>query len=261
MSRLKNKIAIVTGAADGIGLAISEAFVKEGATVVMGDINIEKCEAEADRLKKEGGIIRAYSCDVGLTAEVQTLIEATIEEFDRIDILINNAAVAISGDIREMPESEWDRLMNINLKSVFRGVKLTLPQMLRQRSGSIISISSVQAYRSWDNWTAYAAAKGGILSMNNQLAGQFGKENIRFNTISPGAILTPMNQRRVEVEGEEFLEASVYQAAMLRMGQAEEVAMTAVFLASDEAGFINGEDIVIDGGLTSLPRYIENNKS
>ena len=122
-------------------------------------------------------------------------------------------------------------------------------------------MSSTQAFRSWDNWTAYAAAKGAILSMTNQLAGQFGKDNIRFNTISPGAILTPMNKQRVEKEGTQFLESSINQAAMLRLGKPEEVAMTAVFLASDEASFITGEDIVIDGGLTSLPRYFENNKN
>ncbi|MEM9142985.1 MAG: SDR family oxidoreductase, partial [Bacteroidota bacterium] len=120
---------------------------------------------------------------------------------------------------------------------------------------------SVQAFRSWDNWTAYAAAKGALVAMSNQLAGQFGHQNIRFNTISPGAILTPMNQTRIKNEGEEFLKASIQQAAMLRMGEAKEVAMTAVFLASDEARFLTGEDIKIDGGLTSLPRYVEHPKN
>ena len=129
--------------------------------------------------------------------------------------------------------------------------------MIKQQSGSIITLSSVQASRSWDNWTAYAAAKGAILSMNNQLAGQFGHENVRFNTISPGAILTPLNQKRIAEEGQQFLKDSIGQSAMLRMGEAKEVAMTGVFLASDEAKFITGEDITVDGGLTSLPRYFD----
>lgn len=259
MSRLKNKIAIVTGAADGIGLAISESFVTEGATVVMCDINEDKCKTEANKLTIQGGITRAYYCDVGSSEDLKTIVDNTIKEFGRIDVLVNNAAVAVSGDIRQMPESDWDHLMNVNLKSVFRGVKFTLPLMIKQKSGSIISISSVQAHRSWDNWTAYAAAKGGIISMNNQLAGQFGKDNIRFNTISPGAIFTPLNQKRIENEGEAFLKASIDQSALLRLGKAKEVAMTAVFLASDEANFITGEDIIIDGGLTKLPRYNDNN--
>ncbi len=261
MNRLKDKVAIVTGAAEGIGLAISQAFVNEGAKVVMCDINIAKCDEEVQKLSAKGGIAKSYSCDVGETKEVQTVIEKTIEAFGCIDILVNNAAVAISGDIRKMPEEDWDTIMNVNLKSVFRGIRMTLPHMIQLQSGSIITISSVQATRSWDNWTAYAAAKGAILSMSNQLAGQFGKENVRFNTISPGAILTPMNQRRIVEEGEGFLKSSIEQAAMLRMGKAEEVAMTAVFLASDEARFINGEDIKVDGGLTTLPRYWDNIKN
>ena len=130
--------------------------------------------------------------------------------------------------------------------------------MIKQRSGCVITLSSLQAFRSWDNWTAYAAAKGAILSMSNQLAGQFGHENVRFNTISPGAILTPMNEKRIDDEGEQFLQGSIQQSAMLRMGESDEVAMTAVFLASNEAKFITGEDIRIDGGLSSLPRYLDN---
>lgn len=258
MNRLKDKVALITGAADGIGLAISQAFAKEGATVIMCDINVQKCNKEAQKLDINDSTVRSYACDVGITKDLQFVIDKILEEFGRLDVLVNNAAVAISGDIREMPETEWDKLMNINLKSVFRGIKIGLPHMIKQGSGSVISISSLQAYRSWDNWTAYAAAKGAILSMSNQLAGQFGHKNVRFNTISPGAILTPMNQNRIDKEGEQFLEGSIQQSALLRMGESEEVAMTAVFLASDEAKFITGEDIRIDGGLSSLPRYLDN---
>ena len=258
MDRLKGKIAIVTGAANGIGLAISQAFVREEASVVMCDIDELKCNEEANKLAKNGGSATSYVCDVGVTKDVQLVVDKTVAEFGRIDVLVNNAAVAISRDIREMSESDWDHLMNTNLKSVFRGIKFTLPYMIKRQSGSIITLSSVQALRSWDNWTAYAAAKGAIIAMSNQLAGQFGHKNVRFNTISPGAILTPMNKKRVEQEGAQFLESSIRQAALLRMGSPEEVAMTAVFLASDEARFITGEDIKIDGGLTSLPRYLDN---
>jgi 3-oxoacyl-[acyl-carrier protein] reductase len=260
MDRLKGKVAIITGAADGIGLAISKAFINEGAMVVMCDINADKCDKEARKLSENNAIVKSFSCDVGVTKDVSAVVQKTLSEFGRIDVLVNNAAVAISGDIREMSEEDWDTVMNVNLKSVFRGIKMTLPHMIQQQSGSVITMSSTQAFRSWDDWTAYAAAKGAILSMTNQLAGQFGSKNVRFNTISPGAILTPMNRKRAVEEGEQFLEGSINQAAMLRMGNSEEVAMTAVFLASDEASFITGEDITIDGGLTSLPRYIDNSK-
>lgn len=255
--RLKNKVALVTGAADGIGLAVAEAFAKEGAIVVAGDTNEPKCKLEVDRLKKDGARLLAVHCDVGITEDVNAMINSAIDAFGRIDVLVNNAAVAIKGNIMEMSESDWDLLMNINLKSVYRTIKATLPQMIKQRSGSIINISSTQAFRSCRDWTAYAGAKGAILSMTNQLAGQFGEYNVRFNSISPGAINTPLNEKRAREEGPEFLFKSARMHALNRLGTPGEVAMTAVFLASDESGFITGVDIKADGGLSTLPRYIE----
>lgn len=257
MNRLKDKVAIVTGAADGIGQSISEAFAKEGATVVMTDINEEKCKKEANILLEQNIKVFPLFCDIGDTASVNTMVNTCIEKFEKIDILVNNAAIAIPGAITNMPEEDWDKLMNVNLKGAFRCIKACLPHMISAKQGSVINISSTQAHRSWDDWTAYAAAKGGLLSMTKQLAGQFGSKNIRFNSISPGAILTPMNKKRVQEEGEQFLKGSIEQAAMLRLGKPEEVAMTAVFLASDEAGFITGDDIKVDGGLCTLPRYSE----
>ena len=255
--RLNNKVAIVTGAASGIGLAISQAFAKEGAIVLMADIDESKAIAEAATITKNGGNVHAIKCDVSITEEVDQLINTAISKFGRIDILVNNAAIAIGGNIMEMPEADWDRLMNTNLKSIYRAIKATLPFMVNQRSGSVINISSTQAFRSWHNWTAYAGAKGAMLSITSQLAGQFGEYNVRFNSISPGAILTPMNAKRAAEEGPDFFAKSETMHALNRMGTPEEVAMTAVFLASDEAGFITGEDIKVDGGLSTLPRYFE----
>jgi len=255
--RLNNKVAVITGAANGIGLAISQAFAKENAIVIAGDIDEGKCKTEVERLSNNGALARAIQCDVSITQDVERLINAAINEFGRIDILVNNAAIAIKGNIMEMPEMDWDRLMNTNLKSIFRTIKASLPQMIKQKSGSVINISSTQAFRSWNDWTAYAGAKGAMISMTNQLAGQFGEFNVRFNSISPGAILTPMNEKRAMEEGPGFFLKSEAMHAMKRMGSPDEVAMTAVFLASDEAAFITGEDIKVDGGLCTLPRYIE----
>ena len=255
--RLKNKVAIITGAANGIGLAIAEIFADNAAIVIGSDADEKKCIAEMQRLTEKGFSVRPMKCDVGITDDVNRLINNTIKEFGRIDILVNNAAMPIGGNIMEMPEADWDTLMNVNLKSIFRTIKIALPYMVKQRSGSIINISSTQAFRSWHNWTAYAAAKGAILSMTNQLAGQFGAFNVRFNSISPGAILTPLNEARAKKEGPGFLDKSAAMHALNRMGTPEEVAMTALFLASDEATFITGEDIKVDGGLCTLPRYIE----
>lgn len=255
--RLKNKVAVITGAANGIGLAISEAFAKEGAIIIAGDIDEKKCQAEAERLSAGGATVRAIKCDVGVTENVDRLINSAIDEFGKIDVLINNAAIAIRGNIMEMPEADWDMLMNTNLKSVYRTIKLVLPHMIKQRSGSVVNISSTQAFRSWHDWTAYAGAKGAILSITNQLAGQFGEYNVRFNSISPGAILTPMNENRAKEEPPDYFARTAEMHAVKRMGIPNEVAMTAVFLASDEASFITGEDIKVDGGLCTLPRYFE----
>src|SRR5262245_48311473 len=215
--RLKNKVAIVTGAADGIGLAISEAYVKEGAIVFAADINEKKCITEAERMSLQGAIVRAVKCDVGITDDVDRLIDSVVKEFERIDILVNNAAVAISGKITDMPEEDWDVLMNVNLKSIYRTIKAALPYMIKQRSGSVINLSSTQAFRSWNNWTAYAGAKGAILSITRQLAGQFGECNVRFNSISPGAILTPLNENRAKKEGPGFFDKSAAMHAIKRL--------------------------------------------
>ncbi len=257
MNRLKDKVAIITGAADGIGLAISKAFAKEGATVVMTDINEAKCKMEADKLLRQDLKALPLFCDVGKTASVNNMVKTCIENYGKVDVLVNNAAISISGNIAVMPDEDWDLLMNINLKGVFRCIKACIPHMILAANGSVINIASGQAHRSWDDWTAYATAKGGLISMTTQLAGQFGNMNIRFNAISPGTILTPMAEERIQNEGKKYLIASEKQAAMLRCGQPIEVAMAAVFLASDESSFITGDDLKVDGGLSTLPRYIE----
>lgn len=256
MNRLKNKVAIVTGAADGIGLAISEAFANEGAKVVMADVDEKKCQQEANNLMAKHLKVMPVYCNVGDTQSVELMVKTCIDTYSCIDILVNNAGIAISGEVSKMPEEDWDKLMNINLKGVFRCIKASLPFMLVNNKGSVINMASTQAHRSWDDWTAYATAKGGILSMTKQLAGQFGSQNIRFNSISPGTILTSLAVERVNAEGKEFLKASEKQAAMERCGEPYEVAGVAVFLASAESGFITGEDIKVDGGLCTLPRYV-----
>ncbi|MFS4418206.1 SDR family NAD(P)-dependent oxidoreductase [Maribacter sp. 2307ULW6-5] len=257
MGRLKDKVAIVTGAADGIGLAISKVFAKEGATVVMVDVNEDKCKREAQAILQQNQNALPLFCDVGSTDMVNGMVQTCMETYGRIDVLVNNAAISVSGLVSEMPDEDWDRLMNVNLKGVFRCIRACMPHMLLAEKGSVVNIASGQAHRSWDNWTAYATAKGGMLSMTTQLAGQFGHKNIRFNSISPGAILTPMAEERIEKEGAAYVKASKLQAAMLRFGKDHEVALAALFLASDEAAYITGDDIKVDGGLCALPRYME----
>ncbi|HTE26728.1 SDR family NAD(P)-dependent oxidoreductase [Flavitalea sp.] len=250
--KLKDKVAIITGAASGIGLACSKLFSEQGAYVIMADIDNEKCICEA---KKINGA--PIFCDVRITSDVQELVKKVIAKHGKIDILINNAAVAINANIIEMPESDWQEVINTNLTSAYRTISEVLPIMISKKSGSVINMSSMQAYRSWYNWTAYATAKGGLVAMTNQLAGQFGVYNVRFNSISPGTINTPLNTKRYEIEGQELLQKFLKMHAMERLGEPEEVASVASFLASDEASFVTGQDIKVDGGLSTLSRYFE----
>lgn len=257
MKKLYKKVAIVTGAANGIGLAICRTFAQQGATVIMADIDSKKMSAEQSSLTEQGFNVHSISCDVGHTKQVNALIEQTLNKHARIDTLVNNAAVALAGNVLDMSDVDWAEVLNVNLTSVFRTTRACLPHMIAQKSGSVINMSSIQAYRSWHNWTAYAAAKGAVRSMTNQLAGQFGHFNIRFNTISPGAILTPMNENRAHEEGESHMIQSIKMSPANRLGEAKEVANTALFLASQDSAFINGADIKIDGGLCTVPRYEE----
>lgn len=252
--KLHQKTAIVTGASEGLGLEIARAYAREGAAVALLARSADKLHARAAELTSAGHRVLPLVCDVGVTAQVEQAVRATLQAFGRIDILLNNAAVAIPGDITDQTDEDWNRLLNINLLSVFRGIKFVLPGMLARKSGSIINMASIQGDRSWDHWTTYAAAKGAMKAMTRQLAGQYGYSGVRFNCISPGAMNTPMNQARREKEGEAFYEASRRLHALGRMGRADEVNGAAVYLASDDSTFVTGTDLVVDGGLSVLPR-------
>lgn len=254
MNRLHQKITVVTGASDGIGLQVSEAFAKEGAVVAMLARSKDKLVAASEALNAQGHQTLALPCDVGSTEQMQQAFGTILKTYGRIDALVNNAAVAIPGDITDDGDEEWNRLININLLGVFRGIKYTLPAMIKQGQGSIITMASVQGERSWDHWTTYAAAKGAIKAANRQLAGQYGPQGVRFNVISPGAIDTPMNQKRAADEGPELYEMYQRMHALGRMGKADEVNGACVFLASDESAFVTGIDLTVDGGLLVLPR-------
>ena len=256
MGRLDGKTAIVTGAADGIGFAISKAMAAEGAHVFMGDINDEKGRAAAEGLVKAGGKATFRHCDVSVEQDIAALVAAAAET-GHLDILVNNAAISIGGmPLHEMTDEQWHRLIAVNLTSVFRGTKYALPHMLRQNSGSVISMASAQGHIGLDGWTAYAGAKGAIVSMMRQLAVEFGPHNIRFNSISPGTINTPMNLQVVSELGPQVGRAWVKMHPLGRIGRPEEVAEAAVYLASDAASFTTGTDLRVDGGLTAAPRYV-----
>lgn len=255
--RLEGKVAVITGAADGIGHAIARAMATEGAHVFMGDIDDAKGEAAAAALSADGHKADFRHCDVSVEADIAALVADAVAHGGKLDVLVNNAAIAIGGmPVHEMTDDEWHRLIAVNLTSVFRGCKYALPHMIRQRSGSIINMASAQGHIGLDGWTAYAGAKGAVMAMTRQMAVEFGPMNVRVNSISPGTINTPMNEKVIAELGDHVARAWVKMHPIGRIGKPEEVAEAAVYLASDAAGFTTGIDLRVDGGLTAAPRFV-----
>lgn len=251
MAQLDNKIAVITGAAGGIGHAASMMMAREGATVVVSDINDAAGEELAAAIRASGGQAVYCHANIGTSADVAALMDFTVARFGRIDVLVNNAAVAIPGKVAEIAEEDWNKVININLSSVYRGMHFAIPHMCAQGGGSIVNMSSAQGLIGFSGWSAYAAAKGAINALTRQAAVDYSQFNIRINAVAPGTINTAMNVRIfAEAEdGEALRRYWTSRHVAGRFGEPEEVAALIVFLASDAASFITGEVIRIDGGL------------
>ncbi|MCW5259429.1 SDR family oxidoreductase [Verminephrobacter eiseniae] len=257
MARLEGKTAVITGAADGIGHAIAQAMAREGAHVFLSDISDAQGERCAAQLRAAGHLADYLHCDVAKADDIARLVDTAVRQTGHLDVMVNNAAIAIGGmPVHEMSDEQWQRLIEINLTSVFRGCKCALPHMIAQKSGSIINMASAQGHIGLDGWTAYAGAKGAVMAMTRQMAVEFGPVNIRVNSISPGTIDTPMNDRLARQIGGNLAKAWVKMHPLGRIGKPCEVAEAAVYLASDAAGFTSGTDLRVDGGLTAAPRYV-----
>lgn len=255
--RLRDKVAVVTGGADGIGKATVLRLAEAGAAVVIADIEENKAEAVARQVRQEHGQgnARFMRCDVSSGPDVQAMAERTIAEFGRIDILHNNVGIDVSVPFLDMDEATWQKVLNTNLTGVYRGCRAVAPHMVCNGGGAIINTSSVQACMGFNGYAAYAAAKGGILSLTIQLAVELAPYRIRVNSVSPGAILTPMTLLEIQsaANPEEWQRQIERQHALNRIGQPDEVADAVVFLASGASSFITGTDIKVDGGMTIKP--------
>lgn len=243
MSRLEGKVAVVTGAASGIGAATARRFAGEGATTVLMDVT-----------PITGGI----TLDVRDEAAVVDALAAVSAEHGRIDVLVNAAGVAGGGPVHSMDQSEWDRVVDINLKGTFLTNKAVIAVMLEQRPnaidqrGSIVNIASIEGLEGTEGGSAYNASKGGVVILTKNLALDYGRRGIRANCICPGFIDTPMMGAVFDMEGMEHVRKSFVDAhALGRCGQPDEIAAAALFLASDDASFVTGSALVVDGGYTA----------
>ncbi|MYM30441.1 SDR family oxidoreductase [Duganella sp. CY15W] len=251
--RLKGKVAIVTGSTQGIGLAIARRFAAEGAMVTL---NSHRDDEAAQAITAELGPQRSLfvHADVADRAAMETLAARTIERFGKVDILINNAGMNVFDDPLALSEEDWKRCFAVDLEGAWNGARAVLPSMLAQGAGSIVNIASVHGHKIIPGCFPYPVAKHALIGMTRALGLEYAARGIRVNSISPGLIVTDMIERHFAACPDPQAERE-RQAALLpckRLGKPEEVAATALFLASDEAPFINATDILIDGGRSQL---------
>ena len=247
--RLKNKVAIVTGAGAGVGEAIAMRFCQEGARVVGCDVSRTGGESVALAIRKSGGEVIFVETDVSSESQVKALVQVALEKFGRIDILVNNAAVLMSyGQIRahEMSNEEWNRTIDVNLRGYWLCSKYVIPSMLEKKSGSILFIASRTGLRGFPGFAAYSASKGGVLALMRSMAADYAPDGIRINAIIPGTLDTPMNAKEFSEPGAR--DKYIPRIPARRLGLASDIAGMATFLATDEASFCMGGLYFVDGG-------------
>jgi NAD(P)-dependent dehydrogenase (short-subunit alcohol dehydrogenase family) len=254
--RLSGKISIVTGSASGIGRAIAQLFAKEGATVIVVDINAKGGGETVDLIEREKGKARFIHASVLDTDEIKGMVGEIISTYGRIDVLHNNAGgwqVEQHDTVIENNEGEWDKLIDLNLKSVYRVSREVLPQMIKQGGGAIVNTVTINAFLTQPGSAAYSAAKAGLYQLTKAMALDYAKHKIRVNGIAPGEILTPLWLASYNSlpNAEQVKDSVRRRIPMGRFGEPEEVAFAALWLASDEARYVTGEIITVDGGISA----------
>jgi NAD(P)-dependent dehydrogenase (short-subunit alcohol dehydrogenase family) len=245
--RLKDRVAVVTGAGVGIGAAVAQRFAQEGARVVIAEIDVAHGESTLDKIHKSGGEALFSKTDVSSESQVNAMVQSTLKQFGRIDILVNNAAVLHREcRIHEISNEEWDRTINVNLRGYWLCSKYVIPLMLSQGSGNILFIASRTALRGFVGLGAYSASKGGVLALMRSMAADYAPDGIRVNAIVPGTMDTPMNASEFSALGAREKYESRIPAR--RLGMPADVSGLATFLVTDEASFCIGGLYFVDGG-------------
>ncbi|MFL2761545.1 MAG: SDR family NAD(P)-dependent oxidoreductase [Dehalococcoidia bacterium] len=254
MSKLTNKVAIVTGGASGIGGATARRLASDGARVIIADINEETSSQNVSKIVSDGGIAKTFIANVGVSSELRNLIQFAIDTWGQLDILVNNAYTAMSPAVRgnavEITEDVWDESFSVLLKAHYLGTKFAVPHMIKSGGGNIVNIASVHGALAAPRALVYDTAKAAVIQMTKQMAIDFGPENIRVNAILPGHIVTETvqtNRWDLNPSGLEFFHN---QYPLRKVGKTEDIANAISFLCSEDANFITGHGLVVDGGLS-----------
>jgi 3-oxoacyl-[acyl-carrier protein] reductase len=245
MGLLDGKVAIVTGAAQGIGAAVAERLASEGAALAALDINLEKAQETAEHVRQAGGQAEAFQVDVANTEAVKNVVAQVIDRFGRVDVLVNNAGVTRDGLLLTMTEQDWDLVIAVNLKSIFNFTKAVSRQMIKQKAGTIINVSSVVGLMGNAGQINYAASKAGVIGATKSSAKELAARNIRVNAVAPGYIQTAMTDKLPDKARQALIEI----IPAKQLGQPADVANAVLFLASDLSSYVTGEVIRVDGGM------------
>ena len=248
MFDLTNKVAIITGASQGIGKGMAETFSKAGAHVACVSRNKDNLKSVADSLIENGGAASFYTCDVSSLDAFQNTIKEIVENHGSVDILVNNAGVCKDKLIMRMTEDDWNKVININLNGAFNGIKAVSQIMIKQRAGRIINISSIVGLIGNPGQANYAASKAGLIGLSKSAAKELAPRGITVNAIAPGYIATDMTNQITD----QVKENLITKIPLGRIGSPSDIAASALFLASDEAGYITGQTLTVDGGMVMI---------
>jgi len=243
--KLKGKVAIVTGSGQGIGQAISLVFAREGADIVLNDVNFSTLTKVAEEIRSLGREVLPVKADVSNGNDVMEMVRKSVEKFGKIDVLVNNAGIMRNAPIEQLSEEDWDAVMNVNLKGVFLCSKYVGQQMIKQKSGAIVNIASIAGLNPQIHAGAYSVSKAGVISLTELLAMEWAACNVRVNAICPGPTKTTLFDSCWSGERREARRKAI---PIGRFGEPKEIAKAALFLASDDIGYLTGHTLVVDGG-------------
>ncbi len=249
--KLDRRVAIITGAAAGIGEAAARLFAKEGARLILVDLDEERLARLTEELEAASTIVLDIPADVSVSSTAESVVARTTNQFGHIDVLFNNAGIVLGGTLVECTEEEWDRTMAVNLKSMYYLCRAVVPVMQRQGAGAIVNMSSIAGAAGVVQRGAYTVSKAGVIGLTKSLAADYVKDGIRVNCICPATVDTPSLQRRIAAapDPQQARRAFVARQPMGRIGTPEEIAALALYLACDDSRYMTGQAIVIDGGM------------